>query len=151
MADLDGGAARVSFGGGGYRDDSGAGIMVGMSADVHVKVAGAHLLLEWIRDGAEPVEQPTTGAALPATLTRQAMSAELGYTVGKLGLAVRGELIDANLDVENSDDELWVSGALTWHFIANMLRAQLQYDYRHELHGVSFDNQTLLAKMALRY
>lgn len=151
VADLDGGDFRLSLGGGGYFNDSGAGVMTGYSADLHVKAMGFHLLVEWIRDGADPVEQPTTGQTLPESLQRQALSVEAGYTRGKLGLAVRAEQIDPNLAVENNDDELWLSGAVTWHFIRNMLRAQLQYDHRRESAGQPYDNDTLLAKIALRY
>lgn len=151
VADLDGGGLRLSLGGGGYVNDSGAAWMTGASADLHLKVGGAHLLVEWIRDTADPVQQPTTGQTLPEALVRQAMSVEAGYTYGKLGLAVRAEMIDPNTAVETNDDEMWLSGAITWHFIRNMLRAQLQFDHRQESAGQPYDNDTLLAKIALRY
>lgn len=151
VADLAGGDLRLSLGGGGYWNDSGSAWMTGYSADLHVKVRGFHLLAEWIRDSAAPVDQPTTGSTLPETIRRQAISAELGYTWGRLGLAARADLVDPNLDVQNNDDELWLSGALTWHFVANQVRAQLQYDHRRERSGVPLANDTLLAKLLLRY
>lgn len=151
VADLDGGTLRLSLGGGAYVNDSGSAWMTGQSADLHVKVAGAHLLVEWIRDTAEPVQKPTTAATLSETVKRQAMSAEVGMTHGKLGVALRADLVDPNVEIDNNDDELWLSAAVTWHFIANMSRIQLQYDHRHVLHGLPYDNDTLLAKIALRY
>ena len=151
VADLEGGKLRLSVGGGAYVNDSGAAWTTGQSADLHLKVAGAHLLLEWIRDTAEPVQAPTTAATLSETIKRQAMSAEVGMTRGKLGIALRADLVDPNLDIDNNDDELWLSAAVTWHFIANMSRIQLQYDHRHVLNGTPYDNDTLLAKIAMRY
>ncbi len=151
VADLDGGPLRLSLGGGSYVNDSGSAFVMAMSGDLHVKMAGAHLLVEWIADEAKPVDQPTTGSTLPESIKRQAISAEVGYTYHRFGVAVRTELIDPNKGLDNSDDEMWLSAALTWHFLGNSARFQLQYDHRREMHGAVFDNDTLLAKIAARY
>ena len=151
VADLDGGPMRLSLGGGSYVNDSGSAWVVAMSSELHVKMSGAHLLLEWIADDAKPLEQPTTGSTPPEQIKRQALSAELGYTYHRLGVALRTELVDPNAGVQNSDDEMWLSAAVTWHFLGNSARLQLQYDHRRELHGAVFDNDTLLAKIAARY
>ena len=87
---------------------------------------------------------------IPATITRQAMVGEVGYFRGKLGLAVRAELIDPNTDKQDNDDELWLSACVGWHFVRNLLRFQLQYDHRQERAGVALANDVLLAKMMVR-
>jgi hypothetical protein len=151
VADLDGGGLRLSLGGGAYGNDSGAAWMTGASADLHLKWRGLHLLCEAILDRAEPVQQPTTGSTPQEPFGRQALSAELGYTRGRLGLALRAEQIDPNDAVRNADDELWLSAGLSWHFVRNLLRADLQLDHRREQAGQPFANDTLLAKLSLRY
>ena len=149
--DLKGGGLRLSLGGGAYLNNGGATDGLGYSADFHLKFGGLHLLAEFIRDEANPKQQPTTSATLPASLTRQAMTLELGYVWNKLTFAVRAELIDPNLDVDNSDDELWVSAAVGRSLVGNLLRVFLQYDHRRELNGQPFDNDSLMFKIMMRY
>ncbi len=151
VADLERGKLRLHVGGGMYMNDAGTGKTQGMSADLHVKVAGFHLLAEWIRDDAEPVESPTTPATIPEKLTRQAMSVELGYTIAKHGIAVRAEMIDPNTAVDDNRDEMWLSVAFNHHFIENMARFSLQFDHREERNGEPRDNDALYAKLALRF
>ena len=149
--DLQGGALRLSVGGGAYLNNGGATSGLGYSADLHVKVQGFHLLAEWIRDQADPKDKPTTSATIPASLTRQAISLEMGYVWRKFTVALRGELIDPNLDVDNNDDELWVSAAVGRALMGNLFRVWLQYDHRREMNGQPFDNDSLLFKIMMRY
>jgi hypothetical protein len=148
--DIKGGDLRVLVGGGGYLNEGGTTSSQGVSADLHAKLKGAYVLLEFVRDTAEPSEKPTSLNTIPAKITRQAMIGEAGYFRGKLGLAVRAELIDPNTDKEDNDDELWLSACVGWHFVRNLLRFQLQYDHRREQAGVAIANDVLLAKMMLR-
>lgn len=151
VADLEGGKLRLHVGGGMYMNDSGSTQTQGTSADLHIKVAGLHALFEWIADSADPSETPTTPATIPAGKKRQAISAELGYTLGKNGVAVRTELIDQDTAIEDNRDEMWLSVALNHHFLGNMARFSLQFDHRQELNGEPRDNDSLYGKLALRF
>lgn len=148
--DIERGKFRLSLGGGGYYNDGGGVEGMGLSADLHIKVAGLHFLGEFIQDSASPKDRPTTSATIPATITRQAISAELGYVWNKLTFAARVELINPNVDVENNDDEMWVSASVGRNFVDNLLRMWLQYDHRTENAGAPYDNDSLLFKIMLR-
>ncbi|MCO4764317.1 MAG: hypothetical protein KC502_22595 [Myxococcales bacterium] len=148
--DLTGGKLRFSVGGGAYMNDGGTTTGTGYSADLHVKAGGLHILAEWIRDDAKPSERPTTDNTIPEALTREAMSVEVGYVWRKLTFAARAELVNPNTDVENNDDEMWVSASVGKALVGNLLRVWLQYDHRRELQGQTFDNDTLLFKIMLR-
>ncbi len=148
--DLSGGKLRLAVGGGAYMNDGGGITGAGYSADLHLKVAGVHLLAEWIRDNASPKDRPTTASTIPETLTREAISAELGYVWNKMTFAARVELVNPNTTVKNSDDEMWVSAAVGRTLVGNLLRVWLQYDHRREQAGLPFDNDSLLFKIMLR-
>ncbi len=151
IADLDGGGLRIHVGGGYYNNGAKTTSTTGMEADLHVKVHGFHLFVEWIADSADPVEEPTTTTTIPQDVQRQAITAELGYTLGKNGLAVRTELIDPDTAKEDNRDEMWLSVAFNHHFIRNIARFSLQFDHREELAGQPRDNDAVFGKLALRF
>lgn len=151
VADLDGGKLRVHLGGGAYGNDAGSYSTMGYSADLHLKIAGLHALFEFIGDNATPNQTPTAISTIAAEVDRQAITAELGYTMGKNGIAVRTELIDQNKAKDDNRDEMWLSVAFNHHFIGNMARFSLQFDHRQELNGEPRDNDSLYGKLALRF
>lgn len=151
VADLSGGGLRVHVGGGAYGNNGGATQTMGYAADLHLKISGFHAFFEFIGDSADPKETPTATSTIPEIVKRQAMTAELGFTMEKNGIAVRAEMIDPNTAVDNNRDEMWLSLALNHHFIGNMARFSLQYDHRRELQGEPRDNDSLHGKLALRF
>lgn len=148
--DHKGGGLRLNVGGGAYYNDGGSTSTLAYSGDVHLKVGGSHLLLEFLQDATKPFEEPSGTQTLSADVTRRAFVAETGHMFDKLSVALRAELIDPNTDKKDSDDELWLSASVGWHFVRDMLRFQLQYDHRREMNGEPYDNDALYAKMMLR-
>ena len=151
IADFDGGGLRIHVGGGAYGNDAGSYSTMGIAADLHIKVAGLHAFFEFITDTANPSETPTTTTTIPANVDRQAITAEVGYTMGKNGFALRTELIDPNKDKDDNRDEMWLSACYNHYFLGNMARFSLQFDHRQELNGEPRDNDALHGKLALRF
>ena len=150
VADMDRKGLRLAVGGGGWLNDGGSTSGMGLGADLHVKARGFHLLVEYLQDKASPFDEPKGTATIAEDIERRATVIEAGWMGGKLSAACRAELIDPNTSVDNSDDELWLSAAVGWHFIRNMLRFDLQYDHRREQSGQPYDNDVVLAKMLMR-
>jgi hypothetical protein len=138
---------RLAVGGGAVYSDGGTNTTMAMSADLLLKWNGAHVMVEYLRDTAKPVEEPTTPALIPAQLDRQSIVAEAGYAFWRANAAVRFELIDPNVDQDDATDEAMVSGALGYQLMRNKLRLQLQYDRRIELQGSDLDNDTAYAQL----
>ncbi len=150
VADMKRSGMRMALGGGAWLNDGGTNSGMGWGVDLHFKARGFHLLVEHLEDTAKPHEQPTGTQTIPSEVSRRATVIEAGWMGRKLSLAARGELIDPNTSVDNSDDEMWLSASIGWHFIRNMLRFDVQFDHRREQSGQPFDNDVVLAKMLLR-
>ena len=138
----------VQVGIGGLYNDGGSTVSRAMSADLHVKLRGVHLLLEWLDDSAQPSNRPDSGATIPAAIERQALIAELGYAYGRGNIAFRFENIQPNSDSAASDERVF-SSAIGYQLQRNRLRAQLQYDERIETAGHAVDNRSLFAQIQL--
>ena len=150
VADMKRSGLRAAIGGGAWLNKGGTTSGMGWGVDLHVKARGFHLLVEHLQDQAKPFEEPTGTATIPSDVARQATVIEAGWMGRKLSVAARAELVDPNTSVDNNEDEMWLSGAIGWHFIRNMLRFDLQFDHRQESFGDPQDNDVLLGKMMLR-
>ncbi len=150
VADMERKGLRAALGGGAWLNNGGTTAGMGWGLDLHVKTSGFHLLVEHLRDEASPFEEPKGTATIPSDVGRQATVVEAGWMGRKVSLAGRVELVDPNTSVENSEDEMWLSASVGWHFIRNMLRFDVQYDHRREQSGQPYDNDVVLAKMLLR-
>ncbi len=149
-ADMEHKPLRVAVGLSGILNDGGTVRSKHMGVDAILKVRGLHLLVEALSEQAEPVDEPTEAATIPASTERRALVVEAGYVVDRLSFAARVELLDPNVDVDDHDDEMIVSVALGYHFIRNLLRVQLQMDHREERYGPAIDNDTAFAQIQLR-
>jgi hypothetical protein len=142
--DAEGGKLRLGIGVSGYTSDAGATRMNGMAGDLHAKFMGAHLLVQYLRDTANPKEQPTDTATTTTALTRQAITAELGYAWRRLNAAVRYEKIDPDTSRDDDQDGTVVSGALGVQLPGERMRIQAQFDHRQEPYGPTIKGASAL-------
>ncbi len=147
--DSSGGGLRVQAGVSAYQSLGSTARMNGLSADLHLKFHGIHLLAEYLQDGSEPRDQPTTAATLPASLKRRALLVEGGYRWRAFNAAVRWEQIDPDTAREDDRDESVLSTAIGMQEPGQKLRVQLQYDHRHESIGPTVVNDTVFAQFQL--
>jgi hypothetical protein len=151
VADQARGPFRIGFGGGGYYNDGGTIAGWGASADLILKVRGLHVLVEYIVDDASPDKEPTEPTVIPASLRRSALIAEAGYYLpSDVSIAVRGELIDTNADVDDNEDEMWLSASVGYHLLGNQARVMLNYDHRQEMDGEALANDSLYLQFQAR-
>ncbi len=131
--------ANYMFSDGGARDVHTGG------GDVHFKWRGMHLIVEGLWSRTVPESQPTVDGALPFEITSYAIVAEGGYMIlpRMLGLATRFEWIDPNLQTEDETDNWMITGGAHFHFVDQLLKAQLEFTHREERFGLSLDNDTL--------
>ncbi len=151
LADLDQGPARFGIGAAFYYDDGKTVQTMGAEADLLLQIAGFHLAAELLWDSSEPAEQPTTTEAIPTAITRMSMVAEAGYVIlpERLGATVRVELIDDDTELDDSGDQLIVTGGVQCYFRRHHLKAGLEFTHRSELEGLALDNDSLLAQLQL--
>ena len=124
----------------------------GVSAYLHAKIIGFHFFGEYSREWVEPQQQPTTPVPVgEVSSERFVANASLGYVISpiNLGLAVRGEFIDAQTDVDDEGDEWLVSGTITYYILGEFLKAQIEYIHREELHGQKIKNDAAIAGLQL--
>lgn len=133
---------RFGVGGSGFYNMGNTIETWGASGYAHLKAHGVHLFAEFSQDHAEPKDKPTTPGTMSIEATRRVFNASLGYVFLKnmLGLAVRAEWIDADIDIDNGDDQWLIGGTLTWYALGDYLKFQVEYMHRTELHGPSVDN-----------
>ena len=149
LADLNGGGLRLSLGTSTFLLDGSTNTISAWGVDVAMKAHGFHLVAEYLADTAEPANQPETDAGVPVELNRMCLVGEMGYMVvpERVGVTVRGEWIDDNVEVDNAGDSLVIGGGLQYYWYRQHLKAQLDYTHRMELHGISLDNDTLLFQL----
>lgn len=149
LADFARSGPKVGIGGSFYYDDGKTVSTLGIAANLVFKARGFHLAAEYLYDSADPAQNPTTDATVPASVSRQALIAELGYLIlrDELGVTARFELLDDNMDLDNNGDQIVVTGGLQYYFHRHHLKAQLEYTHRTELEGVSLDNDSLLLQV----
>lgn len=154
VADLaQSGDPRLGVGGAFFYNPGDTNTLFGWSAYLHAKWMGVHLLAEYIGNQDEPTEDPSTDSPLNATTKRQGVSAEVGYVILRelLGVSVRIEWFDGNQDIDDEQDQLLVTGTVSYYAIRNMLKVQLEYTHREELHGASLENDAVLAGVQLSF
>lgn len=148
--DSRGGGLRVQAGISAYQSLGATVAMNGLSADLHLKVHGLHLLAEYLQDGAEPLDQPAAAATQPAGIQRRAMLVEAGYRWQRFNAAVRWEQIDPDTARDDDRDEQVMSAAIGMQEPGQKIRVQLQYDHRRESNGPTVSNDTLFAQFQLQ-
>ena len=141
------GKFRLGMGVGGYLNgpdsipfmDSGTVATSGLSAYLHTKIAGFHLFGEYTREWVTPKRDPTVPTDVVADMSWNVANVSLGYVIlaHKLGVALRGEYIDDNLDMESAGDEYLVGGTVNYYILGDYLKGQFEYGYRQQLHDTN--------------
>ena len=151
LADPAHGPLRAGLGGALFYDPGKTIETLGFEVDLLLQAAGFHLAAELLMDSAEPATQPTTGATLPAALSRLAAVVELGWVAlpERLGFTVRAELLDDDTERDNAGDALVLTGGAQLYLHGARLKASLEFTHREELDGPSLANDALLAQLQL--
>ena len=144
-ADEDQGPALLGVGANYMFSDGGAQDVHTGGGDVHFKWNGIHLIVEGLWSRTVPESQPTVDGALPFEITSYSVVAEGGYMIlpRMLGLATRFEWIDPNIQTEDETDNWMFTGGAHFHFVDQLLKAQIEFTHREERSGLSLDNDTL--------
>lgn len=145
-ADL-GQSPKVRLGLGGavmYNDGASVGTLA-WSAYLHLKAYGFHLLGEVAFDYSSP-RSDAGQVSIADDTERRIANGSLGYVILKntLGVAARVEYLDSNTSFNNENDQLVYAGTLTYYAIGHWVKAQIEYQHRQELYGVSVDNDSVL-------
>ena len=156
MADLPSyraGAVKLAVGGSFFFNDGGSILTWAGSTYAHFKAYGLHLFFEFAQEAAEPKERPTTTSTISTRIERRAVQASLGYVFlpRVLGLALRFEVLDDNIDRESQGDEWLLTPTLTFYALGDALKVQLEYTHREELFGRSLANDTVLLGLQLDF
>lgn len=136
---------KLGIGVGGLFSDGDTRDIVGLGADLHLKWMGAHLLAEYLWNRTLPESTPSQSTTQTAEITSMAISAELGYVleVLPLGATVRFEWLDPNNEIEDESDSWILTAGVNYSFLDDLVRLQLDYTHREELHGVSLANDSV--------
>lgn len=154
LADLaQSGEFRLGVGGSGFFNDGRSIQTLGYSGYLHLKYLGIHLFGEYIADEVEPQDKPTSSTTVNAKMNRWVANASLGYIVLKntLGVAVRFEMLDSNVDIDDEGDEWAVTGTVTWYIVGDFLKAQVEYTHRQELNGLTYNNDSAMAGVQIMF
>lgn len=143
----------VGLGGAFFFNDGQTVQTMGWSGYLQMKWMGFHVLAEFVGDHAEPNAEPTTEGTIKAEINRTGLWGELGYVIlpELLGLSVRVEWLDGNTDFDDEHDELIITGTATVYAVRNLLKVQVEYTHREELHGPSVGNDAALAGVQLTF
>lgn len=136
---------RFAIGGDYYHSADNAIVGDAASADVSLKWRGLSLLAEFLWDRRKPEGAPATSPTLPATTERMAAYAQAGYFVVPrlLELAIRYEWFDDHRGIDDAGDLWLIAGGANVHLMDGLLKAQVNYQHRHERKVPQLDNDVL--------
>jgi hypothetical protein len=144
-ADEGQGDFRFGVGGNYLFSDGGARDIHSAGGDVHIQVAGFHLLAEGLWGLSLPEEVPTQPTTAIEKVTSFGVSAEAGYAIlpRMLGLAARFEWIDPDIDSDDESDNWLVTGGAYFMFVDELFKLQAEYTHREERFGLSLANDAV--------
>lgn len=125
-----------------------------VSGYLHVKAAGFHLFGEYTRESVTPNPQPTTpDSGNEVDSQRHVANVSLGYVFvpNTLGLAVRGEFIDPQMNVDDHLDEWAVAATLNYYIVRDYLKAQVEYLHRQSLNGNDPANDAVMGGVLVNF
>ncbi|WP_437609192.1 porin [Sorangium sp. So ce834] len=151
LQDLAVSSPRLGAGASYFFSDGGTRDIHGIGADVLFQAAGAHALAELLWNQSDPERAPTQPLGQLAPVTSLGLVGEVGYFVKriKLGVTVRFEWLDPNLDLDDETDSWALTAGASYHFIDNVLKAQADFTHRQEIHGVALDNDAVALGLQL--
>ncbi len=121
-----------------------------LGADLALQVRGASLLVEYVRDSRSPVSNPVTAPTIEGKIVRTGLIAQAAYQLwGPLEVAVRGELVDDNDQLEDVGDVL--AGAAGVHATFPNVKVGLDWYHRIERFGSDLSNNVALGTVQGRF
>lgn len=153
VADLNNSKFLIGFGGGAMYSNGKTAEIIGASGYVQMKARGFHLLAEVLWNRSEPQADPTVPTTLASTIDRLTFAGSIGYVIPgvDLGIAVRSEYIDDNMDILDEGDVLITAASLSYYACEHFLKVQVEYQNRYELHGKSISNDAAIAGVQLMF
>lgn len=151
IEDLHHGKFRVAAGASAFYSDGGMSGTVGAGGDLLVHFRGLHVMGEILANRVAPKQAPTVPTNLTSTITSIAAVGEAGYVIVKerLGLTTRFEWINPNTAVADQRNSWIFTVGASYHILSDFLKAQLDFNHREELHGVSLKNDSLVFQAQL--
>lgn len=151
IQDLERSPFRFGAGASAFYSHGGARTLAGAGGDVLVHASGLHLLAEvlWLR--AAPQEVPSQPITQVTSISSVGLVGEVGYMIVPriFGVSARVEWIDPDPEVDNEGDDVITSAGVSYHAFEDILRAQLEYTHREEIHGLSLANDALTLQLQL--
>ncbi len=153
VADLNNSKFLIGFGGGAMYSNGKTAEIIGASGYVQMKARGFHLLAEVLWDRSRPQVDPTLPTTLATEIDRLTFAGSIGYVIPgiDLGIAVRSEYIDDNMDILDEGDVLITAASLSYYACEHFLKVQVEYQNRYELHGKSLNNDAAIAGVQLMF
>jgi hypothetical protein len=142
-------ASGILVGGGILYDDGPATHTLAWSADATAAFFRARLSVEVLCDRIAPDDSPVTSPGVADSIDRCGGYVEATYAL-PLGIpvilspAVRAELFDDDMALDDAGDVLLIGGGINALFIDPYIRAQLHYLARLERYGSAQRNDTLV-------
>jgi hypothetical protein len=142
---------RIAAGASAFYSNAGTRNIWGAGGDILMHFRGLHILGEFLANRTTPVEVPTQPLSQPLNITSFGVVAEAGYVIIKqrFGVNARFEWIDANTGVQNEADTWLVTGGVSYRVYRDIMKAQLDYTHREEVHGKSLKNDSVLIGLQL--
>lgn len=151
IEDLKKGPFRLGMGASFFFSNGGTRDLVGAGGDVLLHSHGFHLLGEFISNHSSPHAVPTQSTAQISTVQSLAVIGELGYVLVKNRFSVntRFEWLNPNTSVKDEADSWLASGGLAYHVLHDLVKANLDFTHRQEIHGNSLKNDSLVLQLQL--
>lgn len=144
---------RLNFGGGFFYNDGTSYKVYAATGDVHFKWYGFALLGGYLWDTTSPSEDPTTVTNVVSEFDRSAWFVEADYTIlaRLLGVHARFEWLDTNSELKDEGDMNIASLGFSVYAMDQLVKVQVDYQYRMEREGADLDNDSLMAQLQLAF
>jgi Phosphate-selective porin O and P len=151
IEDLRKGKPRLGVGASFFYSNGGTRNLLGAGGDVIFKAHGFHVLAEFLSNHASPKSVPTQPTTQISTVQSLAAVGEAGYVIVKnrLGVSARFEWIDPNTSLKDESDCWLAVGGISYHVMHDLVKAQLDYTHRQEIHGKSLKNDSVVMQFQL--
>jgi hypothetical protein len=151
VEDLEHDKFRLSFGSSFFFSNGGTRNIFGIGGDVLIHVRGLHVLGEFLGSRTELRAEPTQPTSQSANVQSLSVVGEIGYVVlrKRLGITARFEWLNPNTGASDESDGWLLTGGISYHVLRDLLKAQLDYTHRQEIHGRTLANDALVFQFQL--
>jgi Phosphate-selective porin O and P len=129
-----------------FYSDGGARDIHSMEGDIYFQKSGVRVLVEALYSITAPESVPSVPTTQTAKIDSYAIVLEGGYTFRRaIGGHLRFEWIDPNTAVADASDNWLLTAGLTFAppVVGDIVKAQLEFTHREEVHGASLENDSL--------